>query len=300
MRRRHNLAHHTWGIVTGLVLEEEENGGNWDVYLTPGLAIDGFGREIVVGARQKLDGADLRFFKKGITEHAVYIAFAEEQADPAAFGYAACEGDAGTDRVRETFRIVIAPKPPLHAPILVDGIEVPEPTPPIRPDSVPHQELPDTAATRWLVRLGSVLWNGTAQAFAGSAAVLTEDRLYAGAVADHLLTPGSELHIRRRTEPATTNTNFVTVEGGLTVQGDLRAEANVIAEKDLAVHGKLAFEVSGPADGKIFLQRTGKELHATIEDGLVIGKAGSTSMAVREKEVEIPTGTLRIASKQKQ
>ena len=48
-RRRHNLGHHTWGIVTGLDLIEQpvEGGGDGvDVYLQPGMAIDGYGREI--------------------------------------------------------------------------------------------------------------------------------------------------------------------------------------------------------------------------------------------------------------
>src|SRR5580658_10822280 len=56
MRRRHNLGQHTWGIVTGLQLAQVPNGLNdpnggaaeADVYLQPGMAVDGFGREIVV------------------------------------------------------------------------------------------------------------------------------------------------------------------------------------------------------------------------------------------------------------
>jgi hypothetical protein len=54
MRRRHNLGQHTWGIVTGLELAQplngltNSNGSEVDVYLQPGMAVDGFGREIVV------------------------------------------------------------------------------------------------------------------------------------------------------------------------------------------------------------------------------------------------------------
>src|SRR5277367_6746577 len=57
MRRRHNLGQHTWGIVTGLELAQPVNGltdssdnnsAEVDVYLQPGMAVDGFGREIVV------------------------------------------------------------------------------------------------------------------------------------------------------------------------------------------------------------------------------------------------------------
>jgi hypothetical protein len=43
-RRRHNIAQHSWGIVRGLALAEDARG----VLLTPGVAIDGYGRELVV------------------------------------------------------------------------------------------------------------------------------------------------------------------------------------------------------------------------------------------------------------
>ncbi len=48
MRRRHNVGHHTWGIVAGLELVEKAkpSGAGYDVFVQPGFAIDGFGREI--------------------------------------------------------------------------------------------------------------------------------------------------------------------------------------------------------------------------------------------------------------
>ena len=42
---RHHVTHHQWGIVRGLWLTEGD-GGEW--YLSPGIAIDGYGREIIV------------------------------------------------------------------------------------------------------------------------------------------------------------------------------------------------------------------------------------------------------------
>ena len=50
MRRRHNLAHHGWGIVQGLTLEATAMG----VSLSPGFAVDGYGRELVVPQRLRL------------------------------------------------------------------------------------------------------------------------------------------------------------------------------------------------------------------------------------------------------
>jgi hypothetical protein len=45
MRRRHNLSHHSWGIVSGLELVARPDG---QVGVTPGLAIDGYGRELLL------------------------------------------------------------------------------------------------------------------------------------------------------------------------------------------------------------------------------------------------------------
>ena len=47
MRRRHNIAHHTWGIVSGLEIVQADG----DLFVNPGLAVDRFGRELVVQHR---------------------------------------------------------------------------------------------------------------------------------------------------------------------------------------------------------------------------------------------------------
>lgn len=43
-RRRHNIAHHGWGIVAGLTLEVEAG----RLVIHPGMAVDGYGRELIV------------------------------------------------------------------------------------------------------------------------------------------------------------------------------------------------------------------------------------------------------------
>lgn len=54
-RRRHHLGGHTWGIVYGLAPAVE---GIWLV-VQPGLAIDGYGRELLLAAATAVDPADL-------------------------------------------------------------------------------------------------------------------------------------------------------------------------------------------------------------------------------------------------
>lgn len=53
---RHDLAHHSWGIVRGLRLVA---GADGSFMLTPGVAIDGYGREIVVPLARAVDVAGL-------------------------------------------------------------------------------------------------------------------------------------------------------------------------------------------------------------------------------------------------
>ena len=55
MRRRHNLSHHSWGIVTGLELVARPDG---QVGVTPGLAIDGYGRELLLVDYRVIGRAD--------------------------------------------------------------------------------------------------------------------------------------------------------------------------------------------------------------------------------------------------
>jgi len=50
MRRRHNISHHTWGIVEGL----EPTIVDGSPHVSPGLAIDGFGRELILEMLQPL------------------------------------------------------------------------------------------------------------------------------------------------------------------------------------------------------------------------------------------------------
>ena len=111
MRRRHNIGPHRWGIVTGLELvERPRDGGGFDVYIEPGMAIDGFGREIFIVAPAKLDAAEFQFITGNVpTLHTVWLAYREESSSPPEFGYGTCESDARNDRVREDARIVIDP-----------------------------------------------------------------------------------------------------------------------------------------------------------------------------------------------
>lgn len=231
MRRRHNIAHHTWGIVVGLELIEKDKEGDpgaKDVYVQPGMAIDGFGREIVVLQPVKLDPADFDSFTN-LLHREVWIAFDAESALRPASGYELCDVEDQSRRWLETYQIVIEPIKPTHDDVIVDG-KVVHPPPPTNPgdltipvdESVPHQELPDDQdEPRWLVRLGSANWDGVNRKFVAAAPDrLLEGRRYVGAIAEDLYAPAGRLLVRSRSEAnlrvgiGTTNLN-----GRLTIDG---------------------------------------------------------------------------------
>lgn len=301
MRRRHNLGPHTWGIVTGLELDTPATGST-GVYIRPGYAIDGFGREIVVGAPFKLDPAEFQFIKisnNTPVSTAVYIAFAEEQAGPPAFGYGSCDGEGQNDRVRELFRVVIDPRQPTMGPIRIDGKDLAlTADPPVLPEdgSVPHQELPDAASARWLIRLGTVTWDGTAVT-----GPVSKERDYAGAVAAAVLSPTSTLRLRPRmlapspsTAPMTPEPEFATVEGQLRVTGSL------IEDKDVRVNGRVYLHGADP-NVPLWLSRAPAKPELHIEIGsdssadhrLTVGPDGQALFTVSaDDKVGIATGRL--------
>jgi hypothetical protein len=100
-RRRHNIAHHVWGILAGLDVTLEED----SLYVLPGLAIDGFGRELLITTKTKL--ADTAFDDRGSEELEVWLAYDRLSSDPPPRGYAGCGDPTGQlfYRWQETPRI---------------------------------------------------------------------------------------------------------------------------------------------------------------------------------------------------
>jgi hypothetical protein len=93
-RRRHNIAHHVWGIVVGLELVVDEGA----VFLEPGLAVDGLGRELVVTSRRRLPQD--AFADRGSDTLEVWLEYERASADLAPEGYAGCDGAEGDEFYR--------------------------------------------------------------------------------------------------------------------------------------------------------------------------------------------------------
>jgi hypothetical protein len=232
-RRRLSLAQHTWGIFSGLDLVEQPREGSQDevdVFVSTGMAVDGFGREIVVFFPFKLDPAQFKqpqFNTDGWVQ--VWIRFGTELTDPPRYGYELCDDPALAYRTHEIFCIEIGPMTPDHDPVVVAAQQVKDvDLPPDR--SVPAQALPDDAErARWLVPLGYVHWNGL-DAFLKSKTPQDDQqrvagRRYGGVVAGEVVAHG-RLRIAERHTPTPLPAPpvagvDVTLEGRLTVDRTL-------------------------------------------------------------------------------
>ena len=336
MRRRHHLAHHTWGIVTGLELVQTEDAnapGTYDVVVQPGMAIDGYGREIVLLAPYKLDAGDFASFDTK-AERSVWVAYHQEPTTPPSAGYAQCDDQDASRRWLETYQIVIDPTD-TRGDVIVDGNVLPPPpstageaTQP-NDGSVPYQELPDEADDPlWLVRLGSCVWDGTVspgQFVQADPGLLSRDRQYIGAITEAVLSPVDDLRLARRVtpppdpkDPSKKPPPFVaTVEGQLTVNDILTAKQDA-----LLWGGKLSFQTGGGTDDgeglwmqrqRLGDQRTlrvhiGEELQpapanptAAFTIGPTDGGKEKAILAVRNDDtVAIDTGTLSFGSASRQ
>jgi hypothetical protein len=109
MRRRLNLALHLQGIVDGLQLTESANAGIAQVSVSPGMAIDALGREILLLAPYTFADVDdvqaNRITLPG--EYDVWLRYVRVAITPPSAGYAACNQANEATRWRENCSIVL-------------------------------------------------------------------------------------------------------------------------------------------------------------------------------------------------
>jgi hypothetical protein len=177
MRRRLNLALHLWGIVQDLDVREVAGvpGMPKEFAITRGMAIDAFGREIVVGQDYVLTGDDLR--RNQVQYEGRYwlsIAYRRELTTPPAPGYRLCDQKDQYTRWRESFEILITPN---------------DPTPAGGPPAAADTLSDDPAARPWPVTLGRVDVDATLTITNAWA----EQRTYIGVRAQRIVAPVASL-----------------------------------------------------------------------------------------------------------
>jgi hypothetical protein len=150
MRRRHNIAHHGWGIVTGLGLVADDD----LLQIEPGLAVDGYGRQLVLPQAVEigLDVLDCEALGGALyPRHIdVWLLYARQPEIHGQNGRYPC-GPGQHNRWREEARVRLE-------------VASDEPVPPRRPAAVavsdrdfgPHRSPPDDPAREWPIYLGRI------------------------------------------------------------------------------------------------------------------------------------------------
>lgn len=103
--RRHNRCFHGWGVVCGLELSVTGS----RVVITPGLALDCMGNEVVLSELLSLDLPTSA--SAGVAQYVV-LSYSEDFADPAP-GDQESEGGLSCSRILESYRHALLPEDPL-------------------------------------------------------------------------------------------------------------------------------------------------------------------------------------------
>jgi hypothetical protein len=155
LHRRHNLSAHIWGIVAGLTIDKDKEKS---LAVQPGLAVDGYGRQLVLAYPQKLSPD--AFDDLGSDTLDVWLIYTQQSSDPAPDGYAcrSKKAEAGEPyRVQESGQVSLRKYDPNKA-VIMDL--------PLRrqPEGVPDEDLvfnptrtpPDDPSRSWPVFLGQI------------------------------------------------------------------------------------------------------------------------------------------------
>lgn len=204
MRRRLNMALHLWGIVDGLALLQSPPlpGEPDEFYISAGMAIDGYGREIVLAQPYPLTGADLRHNRiaspgLGTREYFLSIAYRRELTNPPAAGYRLCDVKDQYTRWEESFEIVIRANYQKRQDLGVAD--------PLSDDPVSHE---------WLVPLGKIVVGPNSQI----QGAFHQDREYIAVRAQRVRAPVASL-----------------ASGTTDSARPISVEADLFAEKNLAI-----------------------------------------------------------------
>jgi hypothetical protein len=117
MRHRHNIAHHRWGIVYGLEVQVDTDGR---LSVQPGMAVDGYGRELIVSDLRQIDPRE--FDTKDSDELDVSLAYRQIIVGQST-AVRSCGDQSQADRVQEYPQIRLdAPDPSFADPRAPRGV----------------------------------------------------------------------------------------------------------------------------------------------------------------------------------
>jgi len=224
---RQNLSHHSWGIVIGLNLVSQPiSDTSVEYYVQPGVAIDGYGRIIVVNNPARIE-AD-QFVSIGSGNVDVWIRYDETEFSATRPGFNVCSASDDYARISETFKIVVGNKSSIldrqsgvtvNDTLLVDArealISVDPDAEVICDASVPHQQLPSDNSAIWLIPLGHVRWQALPPGFLPLAdpALVEELESVAGTTTSDIVYEALQSSRSKRQLIGTVTENILAAEG---------------------------------------------------------------------------------------
>jgi hypothetical protein len=289
---RHSRYLHTWGIATGLELSKKEkeidvNGTPvkyQEIWLSPGMAIDGRGREIVVSEAQRLSEVlfgelNVAVQEKQGEEHLypVLLIGRDRSAPPSTFTMGDCASPEPTRQLEDyeiTFR---GPGEDL---------------------ALENQTAPDISSgpssgndEPWLILLGYVKWDNQITKFKGFEKKSgTAGRRYAGVLADEVAARGGRLLLRTQGKNQSDKPALIideTDEGSELKFGNFNSEGTLVPvltvkeNGDIVTPGMIKSKVSS---GTVYVQS------GLATDGVVL----PLPTGVKAEDVAPDKGTLHV------
>ncbi|UZK70303.1 hypothetical protein OKW76_04460 [Sphingomonas sp. S1-29] len=262
---RHSRFVHRWGIVTGLALETEaaeDTSGNAfvRVFVTPGLAVDGEGRELLVTERALVDPDRFRKSISNIDKTAAYPVFLRSQyrasgPDPTRVG--PCGSATGGGAVEEAYEISFG------SPGDETGDQV--------ASAISNAPTPEEGSTSWLILLGFVKWDSAPNNFVAiDADAAARHRPFIGINAAVVAGDGGQVQLQARREVAAGDAVFQLLQtddgpelrfGAFKASGqDIDPLLTVDAKGDLTTLGSL----TGRRTGNSVQVQSGVASHGVI------------------------------------
>jgi len=278
---RHLLGAHTWGIVAGIELTSITGpAGDVQYLLTPGVAVDGYGRMIVVPAPYPLT-SDL-FAQQPSGSVNVWIRFDESAFRALRAGYQACDCSDAFERWAESFVVEVGAR--LTFETRESGVNVGDefhadarealgfdlPLQPLACDgAVAAQRFPgEDERSLWLIPVGQVPWQkgNPSQLLAATEADQKASRAFrrqAGLVTEHIYPAGGVIRLRPRwsvrqaglttdqicAQSAIVETDLITCDGALAFRELIWLEGATRFSGDARLRGtRLEFQENGGTD----------------------------------------------------
>ena len=243
LRRRHNNTQHTWGIVNGLEIADEEGA----VVVKPGLAIDGYGRELLL--QTKFTVVPESFDDLATDRLDLWLVYDRQDDGSAPEGYAEC----GTSVAGKSYRSTEHPHVRVERP-LTNTVDARRPPGVAREVlDAPLPPLSDDRAAAWRVYLGRVVRQRD-----GTFSFDLSSRPYAGVVAEAIDHPANAARLelgRDSKAPHSRTVRGATVRYRKTENGETGRRFAVFVPEDMAqqapADSELAPRVEILEDGQI-------------------------------------------------